>query len=365
MDLMTIILLIMLAAQLVFTGIVVFNFLYAGRLENISGETNDSGKISILVPARNEEKNIGRIINSIENQDYKNYELIIVDDNSDDATFEIADSYASRNEKIKIYKGEELPEGWLGKNWACFQLSKYASGNPLLFIDADVHLENATVGYSLRLMQKNNLSLFSVFPSQIIRSFGEMLIVPLMNWFLLTFLPLSLIFDSRSKSFVAANGQFLMITREAYNEIGKHEAIRDKVVEDMEIARAVKSNKRKAMTYLGGNKIKAEMYKSFSEAFDGFSKNFFPGFNTNRTFFISLIIILFLFYTLPFILVFIEPLFLIMIFIILAQRVLLSILNKESVLMNSFLHIVQMLMMLLIGFNSTFNSKKVWKGRTI
>lgn len=365
MDLLTVILFVMLAAQLIFTGIVVYNFFTAGRIKNIPAEISDGGKISILVPARNEENNIEGIITSIENQDYENYELIIVDDNSDDTTFEIAESYARKNERIKIYQGEPLPDGWLGKNWACYQLSKFASGDPLLFIDADVQIKESAVGYSLGLMEKYNLSLLSVFPSQIIRSFGEKLIVPLMNWFLLTFLPLSQVFLSRNKSFVAANGQFLMIRRETYNDIGTHKAFKDQVVEDMEIARSVKSGNKNVMTCLGNGVIKAEMYDSFSEAFSGFSKNFFPGFNTGKILFTSLIIVLFSIYTFPFLFIFFDTAFLIIILLIFVQRILLSVLNKESVLLNSILHLAQMLMLLLIGFTSTYKSKMVWKGRTI
>ncbi len=365
MDTFTVIFSVMLIAHIVFTGIVVFNYFKAFRIENIQAENSSDKMLSILVPARNEEKNIGNIIASIENQDYTNYELIIVDDNSEDATYETARDFAERNSKIKVVRGGELPPGWLGKNWTCCQLAQQASGDPFLFIDADVQLEKSAVGNSLALLKRHNLSMLSVFPSQIIRTFGERLIVPLMNWFLLSFLPLNMVYTSRQKSFVAANGQFLMITREMYDKIGTHEMFRDKVVEDMEIARAVKLSGRKIMTCLGNNVIKAEMYNSFAEAFNGFSKNFFPGFNTGKFLFISLIIIVFSFYSLPAIFVFFSNLFLLLILMIIIQRILLSIINKESVLLNVLLHPLQMVMMLIIGFSSTFRAKKVWKGRQL
>jgi hypothetical protein len=174
-----------------------------------------------------------------------------------------------------------------------------------------------------------------------------------------------MVYTSRKKSFVAANGQFLMITRETYNYIGTHEMFRDKVVEDMEIARAVKLKKKKIMTCLGNNVIKTGMYNSFADAYNGFSKNFFPGFNTGKFFFTSLIITIFLFYTLPFGLVFISPLFVAVVFTIILQRILVSLISKESVTRNIILHPLQMIMMLTIGLSSTYRSRKIWKGRQL
>jgi glycosyltransferase involved in cell wall biosynthesis len=345
--------------------IIMLNYFTARRIFNVPTEKIESAKLSILIPARNEESNIANIIKSIEKQDFNYYELLILDDNSEDNTYSIIEEHSKKNEKIKVTKGKELPKSWLGKNWACYQLSKLAVGDYLLFVDADVRLKKYAISYSLWLMKKFNLRMLTVFPTQITKTIGEKLIVPLMNWLLISFLPLDLVYRSARESFVAANGQFLLIEKNTYMEIGTHEKFKDKVVEDMEIARAVKRSKNKLMTCVGNNTILTEMYNSFSEALKGFSKNFFAGFNTSRTLFLIFVSLLFTIFILPFVLLFFNPLFVFLAVLIFIQRIFISLISNEKIIFNILLHPLQMIIMFFTGLNSIYKKKKIWKGRYI
>ena len=184
-------LIILIISLSVFTLISVYNLFTAPVMKSRTNAAENGALVSVLVPARNEEKNILKCLNGILNQDYKNIEVIVLDDNSTDNTHEIVKSINSQI--IKLIKGKELPADWLGKNWACHQLAQNANGSYLLFMDADVEIMPSVVSSAVLEIQESNASLISIFPTQKIKSFGEHLIVPLMNWLLLTFLPLKFV----------------------------------------------------------------------------------------------------------------------------------------------------------------------------
>lgn len=334
------------------------------RTFNLNNETKPF--VSVLIPARNEENNIGKCLNHLVAQDYNNLEILVLDDHSTDKTGKIVAGYQEKHKQIKLIYGKDLPEGWLGKNWACHQLSNEAQGKYLLFLDADVEIKKETISSTLSEMNNAEVKLISVFSTQIIKSFGEWMIVPLMNWLLLAFLPLRLVYSSRTKSFVAANGQFMFWEREAYFNIGGHKAVQDKVVEDMEFARICKSRNIKIKTMLGGNLIFCQMYNGLSDAKKGFSKNFYPGFSVNSFVFLMMITLFIVIFLLPFALVFYSTLYIIPVLLIVLIRVLISILSKQNIAFNVILHPLQMLFMFFIGINSVINSKTgniEWKGR--
>lgn len=349
-------------------GVVLFNYFTAPKMGNITVALKTTPLISVLIPARNEERSIERTIQSIINQSYKNIEIIVLNDFSTDNTKNIVQKLMKQNNNIKLIDSSPLPEGWLGKNWACNQLANTANGEYLLFIDADVYLGNNAISYSIETMEKYKLNMLSCFPTQIENTFGEKLIVPLMNWLLLSFLPLKKVYSSKNKLFVAANGQYIMFEKNTYSKLGTHAAVNNKVVEDMEFARLVKRNKMNMMTLLGNNQVNCNMYSGFSSSILGFTKNYYAGFNTSTFNFILLQVFLFIVFVLPFGLVFSNYLFLYNVIIILLIRVVLTTLTKENYLINVFLHPLQLLLMGFIGLKSvvSFNKKRIlWKGRTI
>lgn len=359
-------LIILIISLSVFTLISVYNLFTAPVMKSRTNTAENGALVSVLVPARNEEKNILKCLNGILNQDYKNIEVIVLDDNSTDNTHEIVKSINSQI--IKLIKGIELPADWLGKNWACHQLAQNANGSYLLFMDADVEIMPSVVSSAVLEIQESNASLISIFPTQIIKSIGEHLIVPLMNWLLLTFLPLKFVYSLNNKAFVAANGQFMFWNKDDYFKIGGHEVVKDKVVEDMELARLIKNTKLKVKTLLGGDLVYCKMYDAFKEAYNGFQKNFYSGFTVSPAFF--LLIISFL------LLVFISPIFMIQnnfiailpILLVIISRVSVSIKSKQNWFLHLLLHPLQMLFMFWIGIVSVIKFKKnslVWKDRKI
>ncbi|NUN08867.1 MAG: glycosyltransferase [Ignavibacteriaceae bacterium] len=345
----------------------VYNLVEAPRFSaaHSSGEHTEKF-ISVLIPARNEEKNIAACLDSLCSQNYSKYEIIVLDDQSDDRTAEIVKEYSLRDTGIRLISGKSLPSGWLGKNWACHQLSGEAKGEYLLFIDADVTSHPDTLKAANSILALYKPDMLSIFPTQTFTSFGDKFVVPLMNWLLLAFLPLKLVYASRNGSFIAANGQFIMISRETYKKNGGHEAVKDKVVEDMETARSVKNSGGKVMTALGYDMIYCRMYPDFISSFKGFSKNFFPGFNMHPALFVLMILFFEVLFLFPIIAVFWEPLFLVNVLAIVFIRFSVSYLSKAGILENIILHPFQMIVLLAVGINSVYYTKKkknVWKGR--
>jgi glycosyltransferase involved in cell wall biosynthesis len=358
----------MLVLAIFFTFNTAYNYLTAPRVLLEYKAVCQKEKLSILVPARNEDKNIGNCLHSLQHQSYNNLEILVLDDCSTDSTAEIVETFSVLDSRIKLVKGKELPKGWLGKNWACNQLAGNCSGELMVFLDADVILKPNSLNAAYNIFLNKNVELLSVFPSQKITGLGAWLVIPLMNWLLLTFLPLKKVYTSRSKSFAAANGQFIMIKKSAYKIIGKHEAVKDKVVEDMEIARRIKNSSLKMITVLGGNQIYCEMYSSFNDSFNGFSKNFFAGFNTNTVLFLFLLMFFEFLFLFPFVLMFYDLRFALVYFLLLTMRWAISLISNQSAINNIILHPLQILIMYFIGINSmliTILRKAEWKGRRI
>ncbi len=358
----------LLIANIIVFIVVAYNLFTAPRIRNIYEKNASNKKVSVLIPARNEEKNINSCLDSVIGQSYYNIEIIVLDDNSEDSTRIIVEEYLKKDSRIKLIKGEPLPPDWLGKNWACSQLSKNACGDILLFIDADVRLGENALSNALNIYESKNVKMLSVFSTQLINNIGTQIIVPLMNWVLLMFLPLKKVYSSRNNSFVAANGQFIMIDKNVYESFGGHESVRNEIVEDMEIARILKRNGNKIITALGGNGIFCKMYDSFADSLKGFSKNFFTGFNIPIIIFIIMLVFFQFSFMLPFILVFWNYKYLLIVLLIILQRIFVSIMSGQNVLLNLVLHPLQMIMVFVVGINSIVVSKRrsvEWKGRKI
>ncbi len=322
--------------------------------------------LSVLVPARNEALNIGRLIQSIENQEYKNYELLIYDDQSDDKTGEIVESFAKNNPKIRLIRGKTLPEGWLGKNHACHCLASESKGEYLLFLDADVEVGIHLFDESINYLNEKEIQLLSIFPQQVMLSMAEKLTVPLMNWILVSLLPLVMTRFSSWKSFSAANGQFMLFDAKIYREHFFHSFVKLNAVEDIQIFRMMKKMKYRTETLLSNGQIKCRMYNGFSQAVEGFSKNipaFFGGsvlftlaFTLITTFGWAIVLIYMSLYV--FIIFAAGTLFL---------RVLVSWASRQNCYENVLYAPLQQLVFAYIAFRSLMIKKTgqiVWKGRT-
>ncbi len=323
--------------------------------------------VSVLIPARNEEKNIGALLTDVAGFSYPNFEVIIYDDNSTDRTALIIEKFAQENSKFQLIKGSELPQGWLGKNHACHKLANAAKGNLLLFLDADVRVKNTFIEKMIAYQHKYKLSLLSVFPMQLMPVAETRRAVPLMNWILLSLLPLVLIRLSSWKSFSAANGQCMLFDADVYKKLKPHEHFRNNPVEDIEILRYFKKQKLKTATILGDEHIQCTMYHSMNEAINGFSKNVFRFFGGSAT-----VTVLFgMLTTLAPLLVLIMGgwIFLIAYLTIISLiRIFVSLASKQNVAQNLWLMPLQQYIFLTIiinALNQRKNKSLIWKDRKI
>jgi glycosyltransferase involved in cell wall biosynthesis len=327
----------------------------------------NSATISVLIPARNEEKNLTQLLAKITAFKSQPHEIIIYDDGSTDHTADIVLSYAKKFNFIKLIRGSELPHGWLGKNHACFHLAQNATGEFLLFLDADVHIGENVFSRAVAFLKKYNLDLLSIFPKQILVSLGEKLSIPLMNWILLSLLPLPLVRRSKNPAFSAANGQFMLFRAESYKKMQPHEKFKAHKVEDIAISRFYKKSGLKTATLLGDDDIQCRMYTNLGESINGFSKNVFQFFGNSKaaTIFFALLTTLAPFY------IWLKNgphMAGLYIGFILLLRILISLASKQNVLMNLFFFIPQHIIFLIIIFKAvTTHHKKelLWKGRNI
>lgn len=362
---MTIFIQVVLIFLVIRFSVTVFNFISNPKLPRVIKHFQH--KVSILIPARDEEENIIALLQSIKEQDYTNYEVIVLDDHSSDNTFSVVKNFCADNPQFSIIKGEKLPEGWLGKNYACHQLSEIATGKYLLFVDADEQIKIGLINSLIYRMELGQLTLLSLFTNQQMLSIGEKLTVPLMHFILLNLLPLRLVKLSKNPAFSAASGQCMFFNAANYQENKWHRLVKGQVVEDVELLKLVKQEKYKAEALLANGMIYCRMYKNLNECLNGFSKNLLAGFGNN--------IIILLLYQL---LVIIGPLVLVFNFnitllilpitLIVLSRLMISYLSGQNAFINIILHPIQMLFFLII---SIISIKKhifktgTWKGRRI
>ena len=233
--------------------------------------------VSILVPARDEAERIGETLRRLLQMQYPNFEVIVLDDVSTDDTFQRVQKIAQRDARLSVVKGQPLPAGWLGKNWACHQLAQYAKGEILIFTDADVHWECSALAALLHLLERTRADLLTVWPTQETLTWSERLVVPMMMFTIINYLPELAVRYIPWPIFAAANGQCLAFRRAAYIHIGGHAAVRENVVEDMALAWNIKRHHLRLAMAEGNHLIHTRMYRTWAEVRDGFAKNILAG----------------------------------------------------------------------------------------
>lgn len=332
-----------------------------------AGTIKERSLVSILIPARNEEKNIFNILDDILKQDYGEIEVIVFNDISSDRTAEIVKEYALVDNRITLIDSDFLPQGWLGKNWACYSLSKKAKGDYFMFLDADVRLRNGIIINAISYAKRFKLALISIFPKQIIKTFGEKITVPNMNYILLSLLPLILVRKSGISSFAAANGQFMFFDSLVYRSLEPHEKMKENKVEDIEISRYLKNKKHRIACLVGDSTIQCRMYNGFKDAVNGFSKNVTAFFGNS----IFLSLLFWSITTFGFLLILIKlPIyfFIVYVFTLIITRIMISLVSEQSVTEN-ILFIIPMQISLGLFIFYAFINKNIktyrWKGRDI
>ncbi len=232
--------------------------------------------ISVIVPARDEERNIRRCVESLLAQAYPHFELIVLDDRSADATPVILAGLASKDKRLHVLQGEELPAGWAGKPHALYQASQVANGDWFCFVDADTFVVPSTLASVYAAAQAQSADMFTIFTRQELGSFWEKVILPLV------FTALSVGFTPRkvndpSRPDAIANGQFIFIKKSVYRALGGHTAIKDSIVEDRDLAILVKRAGCRLVVADGRAVASTRMYTSLPEMWEGWTKNIFLG----------------------------------------------------------------------------------------
>jgi glycosyltransferase involved in cell wall biosynthesis len=345
--------------------VTVFNFISNPKLTRVNRQY--ANLVSILIPARDEEDNILILLESIYKQDYKNYEVIIYDDESSDRTYAVCLAFASRHSNFNVIKGNRLLEGWTGKNYACYQLAKQAKGDYFLFLDADDSLNGHLINSAVHRMQLYKLGLLSLFANQFMQTPGEKTTVPLLHYLLLNMLPVRLVYLLKIPAVAIANGQFMLFDATIYKENQWHKLVKNKVVEDAEIMKLVKAATYNGEVLLANGMINCRMYKNYSEAINGFSKNFLAAFNYSIPGILIYILLLIggpmvVMMTMNFNMIFF------MVGLIILTRVMISLSAQQNVWYNLILHPIQMINLVIIAFLSIqkhLTKTNVWKGRKI
>jgi len=332
--------------------------------------------VSILIPVRNEEKNLPITLPTLESLEYQSVSTFILEDNSTDKSFQLLQNFkqAQTTKNIHIFKGKPLPEGWLGKAYALYQLQKEEKQNEnseiLIFTDADDIFSPWVIETTVQLMNKHELDMLSLFPQQRFSNISERIFNPITDIILFSLLPLSLVRKTSFSSLAAANGQWIAIKRNVYDKLGGHEAVHNRIVEDTEIARLAKERGFRVGVFSGMYLISTRMYDSISNSFEGFTKNLY-GIAGNNSFALITISAM---YTvagiLPFILLTFPSLYpaaMLPLLIMLLWRGMLAEKLRHGIIA-VFMFPVTSLFIFITAISSFLkvpHGKAVWKGRTL
>jgi chlorobactene glucosyltransferase len=343
---------------LLLAGIALFNCFW---VRTPYGTPLSFPKISVLIPLRNEEKNIDVLLPALLSTEYPEIEFILLDDQSIDSTLQKIKNYSIHDSRIKIITGKTLAEGWTGKNYACHQLAKQATGNYYLFMDADVIPSANAISATISTLISHKLDFLTVFPKQIMPTALEKEIIPWIDFFLYTFLPISFITWFKSPFLTAANGQWMFFKKEAYEKIGGHEKVKNTIVEDIALARNINKSGLKMRLFTGGNLIQCRMYLDASALRAGFSKNVYAAAGYSSLNLIVFLSILFTLFVMPWIGIFFNLKWVIPLSIILLIKLSLGLKFKHPLLHTLFLHPISFIKALEICLYSL----QVWKNKTV
>ena len=364
---------------LIMINFIINSFLFKNTIKHKLPESflKKNPLISVLIPARTEEDNIKRCINSLLKQDYENLEILVLDDGSTDGTVKIVNELIKKDVRIRLYYGKPLASGWLGKSYACQQLAGYARGKYFLFVDADTLHFPTSVSSSVACLLKYKIDALSVFAKQIMVSFPERMVIPFGNFMIMAFMPLALIRRSRRALFCTAIGQFMLFKKNVYKGIGGHESVKGEILEDVIISKQVKRCGYKFMIFDGRSNLFCRMYHNFSEVVSGYSKVLFSSFDYSIMMMSTAIVVIAAIYLMPFVMFPLSIVFdwqqayvnimVLQIIFILITRIILSIrFGMKAV--DILLYPLSVIYLLSMAVNSVlqyrFNIGICWKGRT-
>ena len=346
-------------------GVVLANALSVPFIRRAGRSCN--ARVSVLIPARNEAHNIANLLDDLGKTGQNIIEILVFDDDSSDSTPEVIREKSRADSRIKYIRGNGPSDGWLGKNHACHELANSASGDFMLFLDADVRIEAGLVDDALHYLENQRLDLLSIFPVQEMKTLGEWLTVPLMNKILLGNLPLFLIRKIRWKDFAAANGQFMLFRSDTYRRHQFHALVRSERVEDISIIKLVKMFGHRAQTLLSDGQIRCRMYHGYDDALNGFSKNVTAFFGDNWLF-LALYVFLTTLGPLAIWSRFSFGAMMLYVLVLISTRIIISLLSRQNWALNIVLMPLQQATLGILSAMAAWRKitgRMEWKGRRI
>ncbi len=235
--------------------------------------------VSIILPVRNQASTLEECLTSLTSLDYPNKEIIVVDGDSTDGTPQIL---AKFRDKIRVLNEDPLPDGWVGKNWACNLGYKQAKGELFLFTDGDSVHTTDSLSNAVAYLQSSNVDLVTLAPQAILKTFWEKLIQPPVFYLILVAVGGKRVNDDNRPKYSIGNGQYMLIRRAAYEKIGGHEAVHDQIVEDLSMARNLKRAGMKLRFLVAQDAFGVRMYSSLREIWIGWRKNFYTASENHR-----------------------------------------------------------------------------------
>lgn len=267
-----------IAILIIFLILTVLNLAFLPRLK---AAPPSNSFVSLLIPMRNEERNVESLIRNLKCLTHRSLEVIILDDGSTDQTSELLRKSIGEDPFFKVIAGKPLPEGWVGKVHACHQLSVEAKGEYLFFLDADVRIAPDTIEKVLAEMDRRRSGLITGFPRFPVKPLLGKLLVPFQHFLVFFHLPLVMANYTTFPAFTAAHGAFMFFKRDAYESIGGHQAVRSSLLEDVHITRLVKKKGWKATLINNTEDAVCHMYDTNREVWEGFLKNIYIGLGQN------------------------------------------------------------------------------------
>ncbi len=272
---------LVLSTLVFFAGLVILAWLHNQHWLDIAvpplpPPSDQAPLISVCVPARNEERNIRACVESLLAQTYPNFEIIVVDDRSTDATPQILSQLAAQDARINVISGSDLPPGWAGKPHALVQAVNAARGDWLCFVDADTLLAPQALSAVYAKALETGADLFTILTRQVMLSFWERAVLPLVMTALSVGFSPRKVNDPKRKDAIA-NGQFILIARSVYEAVGGHTAIKGSIVEDKDLAVLVKGKGYRLVIADGQQVAATRMYTSLAHMWEGWTKNIYLG----------------------------------------------------------------------------------------
>ncbi len=244
-------------------------------LDKFENTFKSSPKVSIILPARNEEEFIGKCLDSLIKQDYENYEIVVIDDSSDDTTGKIISEYAKKDSKIVSVSARPKPEGWMGKNWACMEGYRQSSGELLLFTDADTNHSKNVISLAVSHLGSFDLDALSAIPKMVTLDFWTRITLPMISTFLHTrFSALNV--NNPAKKTGYFFGSFFILKRQTYEEVGTHEGVKGEIIEDGALGKKVKESGYKMKMVRGDHLIDAVWARDKSTLWNALKRLMIP-----------------------------------------------------------------------------------------